>query len=326
MKKITFSLIVVLLTSVIISIIGYNEFIIRKDSQKYQEINNSNQEKETTTKEEEHITINCIGDSLTLGSSTNSFPTMLSSQTGYSVNKFGGSYDQTIDSAIRLGGVKVYVNNITIPSSPTPVSIDILDKDSQKLDVLKTTGSNFTNVEIDGIPGKLTYDQDSKTHTFTRIQKGDQKTITSLTQITAEYPEYSQDDIAIIFTGTYDSAIQNGVFRTITYQRSIIKQLKTKKYIVVSLTSKRRFPIVGDMNKVLEEEHGEHFLDFRTYLLENGLTDANITPTETDKNDLQKKYIPSSLLEEDKLNGNSYFNKLLAEQIIKKAKELNYIS
>ena len=79
------------------------------------------------------------------------------------------------------------------------------------------------------------------------------------------------------------------------------------------------------MNKVLQEEHGEHFLDFRSYLLESGLKDAQITPTAQDKNDLANHYIPSSLLKADKLNGNASFNELLAKQIIQKMVDLQYI-
>ena len=116
------------------------------------------------------------------------------------------------------------------------------------------------------------------------------------------------------------------IFKTITYQRAIINQLKTKNYIVVSLTSKRRLPIVDDMNKVLKEEHKEHFLDFRDYLLNDGIKDAKITLTAQDKKDLQKGYIPSSFLQADMLNGNAKFNQLLAEQITKKMIDLKYIN
>ena len=138
-----------------------------------------------------------------------------------------------------------------------------------------------------------------------------------MTQIKSEIPTFEKNNVAIIFTGTYDPQTQNGIFKTITYQRAIINQLKTKNYIVVSLTSKRRLPIVDDMNKVLKEEHKEHFLDFRDYLLNDGIKDAKITLTAQDKKDLQKG---------DMLNGNAKFNQLLAEQITKKMIDLKYIN
>ena len=52
------------------------------------------------------------------------------------------------------------------------------------------------------------------------------------------------------------------------------------------MTSKRQNNLVRDDNNILKEEHKDHFLDFRTYLLTNGLKDANITATEQDQKDL----------------------------------------
>lgn len=327
MKKITFTLVVTLLMCMIITLVGYNELTIRNESKKFQEINKKYQNNITDTSANTNgPSINCIGDSMLLGTGSSATPSMLSNELSMSVNTFGGAYDQSIDVSIRLGKTKVYVSNITIPSSVEPVNIDLYNEDGDKLDVLKSTGSNFTKVEIAGISGKLKYDTENKKHTFTRDQKGEEKSITKPTQIKADFPTYNKDDIAIIFTGTYDKQQSNGIFRTITYQRAIINQLKTKKYIIISLTSKRNMSIVKDNNDVLREEYDEHFLDFRTYLLEDGLKDAGMTPTSQDKKDLQQGYIPTSLLQDDLLHGNSTYHKLLTEQLIKKMKELKYIS
>ena len=329
MKKISFPLVVILLICIIITLIGYNTLTIRKESQKYQELQQKYQNQpldETTHSNANTPTIYCIGDSLTIGAKSSSYPTALSSATNFSVNKFGGAQDQTQDIAIRMGKIKIYTNNITIPETVTPVNLKIYDKDNNVLNVLKGKGSNFTTVEIAGISGKLKYNATKKTHTFTRDQNGVEKVITKLTQIKSEIPTFEKNNVAIIFTGTYDPQTQNGIFKTITYQRAIINQLKTKNYIVVSLTSKRRLPIVDDMNKVLKEEHKEHFLDFRDYLLNDGIKDAKMTLTAQDKKDLQKGYIPSSFLQADMLNGNAKFNQLLAEQITKKMIDLKYIN
>lgn len=327
MKKSTFTLLIILMISMITALVFYNQYDIYKEREQLQEL--ANKQTEQTNKDNEvkptKNTIQCIGDSLTLGDSKTSYPAILSDLTHMPINKFGGKYDQTIDIAIRTGRTKIMTNDVTIPATPTPIHINIYDKDNNNIDVLKNSGSNFSSVEIDGITGKLKYDHDKKTHIFIRDQKGEETIISKPTQIKAQFPTFDKNDIAIIFTGTYDPYYTNSIFKTITYQRGIINQLKTKKYIVVSLTSKRRFPIVDDMNKVLQEEHGEHFLDFRNYLLKSGLEDAHITPTAQDQKDLANNYIPSSLLKNDNLNGNATFNELLAQQIIQKMIELDYI-
>lgn len=326
MKKLSFPLIVILLMSIIITLIGYNSLTIHQNSQKYQEAKDQNQSTQTVSTSQKPM-IYCIGDSLTFGSGSSSYPNALASLVGddYNVTKFGGEQDQTIDIAVRMGKVKVYVHDITIPSKSQPVNVQLYDEDHEKLDILKGKGSSFEEVSIQGIQGQLKYDSESKTHTFTRHEDGKKVTIDQYTQVKSDFPTFEKNSIAIIFTGTYDPNISNGIFRTITYQRSIISQLKTKKYIVVSLTSKRAFPIVNDMNAVLKEEHQEHFLDFRNYLLQDGLKDANVTPTSQDRSDLEKGYIPSSLLQDNKRDGNSHFNELLAQQILEKMIELKYI-
>lgn len=325
MKKSTFTLLIILMISMIIALVFYNQYDIYQERQQLQELVNTNTKQPQKEVKNSKTTIQCIGDSLTLGDSKTSYPDVLSNLTHLPISKFGGKNDQSIDIAIRMGRTQIMTNDVTIPATPTPVEINIYDTNNNSLDVLKTSGNNFSSVEIDGITGKLKYDSEKKVHIFTRDQKGEEKVISKPTRIMAKFPTFNKDDIAIIFTGTYDPYNTNSIFKTITYQRSMINQLKTKKYIVVSLTSKRRFPIVDDMNKVLQQEHGEHFLDFRNYLLKSGLDDAHITPTRQDEKDLANRYIPSSLLKSDKLNGNAQFNQLLAQQIIQKMIDLNYI-
>lgn len=328
MKKYTFPCTIILLISMLFCLVGYNAIIIKRDSQKYQELQNKNEKEDKkevikTNTNKNQKTLYCIGDSLTLGSTSSSYPSSLSSLTNLSVNKYGGTNDQTIDIAIKMGKTKIYTNNITIPQTKTPINLNIYDKDQNILNVLNDKEER--NVEINGISGVLKYNATSQKHTFTRSLAGNDVQVSALTPIKIEEAQFNKDSIAIIFTGSYDPNVSNGIFRTITYQRAIISQLNTQKYIVVSLTSKRKFPIVDDMNNVLKQEHGDHFLDFRSYLLENGLKDANITPTNQDNLDLQKRYIPSSLLKTDKLNGNNQFNELLAKQLIQKMTELGYI-
>lgn len=324
MKPNKFSLLCFILLCFIILLIGYNKYSIYLETQKYQEHNSQITTKDPTPTSKQ-ITINCIGDNLTLGTTKNSYPSVLSSLTNASINKFGGTKDQTIDLSIRLGKTKIYVKDIKITSDIASIPIKIYDNKGIELDVLKNSGSNFSEVEIAGIAGKLKYDTVKKTHTFMRTQKGTKKSITSLTQITGQLPNYDSNNIAIIFSGTYDPYYQDSIFKTYKYQLEILNQLKTDKYIIVSLTSKRRFPIADDMNKVLKEKYNTHYLDFRSYLLKDGLKGAGITPTEQDKKDIANGYIPSSLLNADKITGNAKFNSLLANQLIKKMQELSYI-
>lgn len=278
-------------------------------------------------KNTEKVTINCIGDSLTLGNTKTSYPKALSAK-GFTVNKYGGTQDQSIDGAIRMHGYLIYCENITIPASTDEsVDITIYSNEGEVLNVLKTTGHNFDSVTIDGIKGTLKYDSDRNIHTFTRSEAGEVHTVSGKVEIIAdEYASFDKDDITVIWLGSYDRYHSLSIYRTVAHIQEIINANKIEKYIVVGFTSRRRFEIVDDMNKILQENFQEHYMDFRTYLLNSGLKDAGIEATAEDQNDLINRRIPSSLLDESKLNGNSKFNELLTNQLVIKMKELGYIS
>ena len=309
MKKVTFSITVVVLLAMIVGLIGYDRFSTSQNAKKYQ----SEEKTTTTTKEETTKTktkkkknsqrIYCIGDSFTLGSEFASYPLNLESLTNSEIIKFGGNQDTTFDLSIRVGRTKIFANNITIPGDKEAVDLTFYNEKGEQ----------------------VAYDSSRNIHTFTRDKSGKAVTLTAPTQIEATLPEFNENDIVIIFSGNYDKQNNQDVYRTITYQRAILNQIKTQKYIVVSMTSKRQNNLVRDDNNILKEEHKDHFLDFRTYLLTNGLKDANITATEQDQKDLTNSYIPSSLLKEDKFAGNDTFNQLLANQVYQKLQELQYI-
>lgn len=331
MKKVTFSITVVVLLAMIVGLIGYDRFSTSQNAKKYQ----SEEKTTTTTKEETTKTktkkkknsqrIYCIGDSFTLGSEFASYPLNLESLTNSEIIKFGGNQDTTFDLSIRVGRTKIFANNITIPGDKEAVDLTFYNEKGEQIEALKNSGSNFDEVTIQGIKGTLAYDSSRNIHTFTRDKSGKAVTLTAPAQIEATLPEFNENDIVIVFSGNYDKQNNQDVYRTITYQRAILNQIKTQKYIVVSMTSKRQNNLVRDDNNILKEEHKDHFLDFRTYLLTNGLKDANITATEQDQKDLTNSYIPSSLLKEDKFAGNDTFNQLLANQIYQKLQELQYI-
>ena len=62
----------------------------------------------------------------------------------------------------------------------------------------------------------------------------------------------------------------------------------------------------------------------KSNLLTSGLKDAGITETAQDKTNLANKNTPSSLLD-DKINGNSKYNELLAKQLTDKMTKLGYL-
>ena len=68
---------------------------------------------------------------------------------------------------------------------------------------------------------------------------------------------------------------------------------------------------------------GKHFLDVRQYMLEYGLADVGIEPTEQDLANISTGEIPSSLLVDD-VHGNDAFYNVIGNQVYKFGQGLEY--
>lgn len=325
MKTKTSYFVIASLIVIIISLLGYNEMTKRKEKKRLEALNTSTQVSSNQNNAPKVDKVYCIGDSFTLGDETSSYPKMLSDLIDMDTTVFGATYDQSLDISIRMGSTPIYAYDITIPSDTTAVNLSLFDENGNTLNALRSESTNFKEVEIAGIKGVLTFNPTEEIHSFTRSEAGEETYLSELTQITSKVDTFNKNSIAIIYTGIYDDNIQDDVQSTIAYQKQIIDKIGTDKYLVIGLTSKRTFEYVDDVNAVLKDAYGDHFLDFRSYLLENGLDDANIEPTDEDLDDIDNGYIPSSLLQDNLINGNAEFNELLAKCIYSKLSELNYI-
>ena len=81
---------------------------------------------------------------------------------------------------------------------------------------------------------------------------------------------------------------------------------------------------MNSINTELQSHYGYHYLDVYHYLLEYGLSDCNITPTEQDKTDILSGVVPSSLrFDNVHLNKNGY--SVIANLLAKKIKTLEWL-
>jgi|GEM_PF-308085 len=332
-KRMAYVALILALCAGLVAVVVYDRQTKAEEAVALQELKEevAAKDKEEREQEEEEDTsadntIVCIGDAMTWGTQKITYTSLITSNvSGYNMDKIGGYWDTSDDIAIRCGVTKIYVKDVTIPANPKAVAITIYDEDGNEFDVLHNTGSNFKQVEIAGIAGTLKYDAEKKTHYFTRSTAGTKTKITSLTQITSTIPSFNKNNIFIFWMGNCDPYYNLSIFHTTNQIKAIINACGIENYIVVGLTSKRRYTIVDDMNKVVKNQFGDHYLDIRTYLMEKGLKKAGLTATKDDKTDLVKHYIPRSLLLDDLIHFNKYSNQILVDRLVKKMQTLKYI-
>lgn len=317
MKNKLYFIVVFALCFIIAGLYVFDRYQIKNAAEKF------TQEKITSTIQTDSnsnlSTIYCVGDSITLGvDGQTSYPEYLKQNINNPITTIAEKNINSAALAIQLGTLDVYVNNVTIPQDSEAVTISLTNKDGQIQNALLESKTGIEKCTIGDIEGAITYDSNKQSLVFTRSKSGDSLKITTSTQVKVDAPEIKSDSILILFTGSYEQSIAGSL---ITYQQNIIKAFNSDRYIVVSLTQNDR----NQTNQLLQETYGDHYLDFKSYLINQGLQDAQIQATTQDKQKIAQNEIPSSLLTDD-FNGNSQYNQLLANQLINKMKSLGYIA
>ena len=282
-----------------------------------------NESNQTTTKVDSTSTdiptLYCVGDSTTLGveNQNNAYPTYIDNLANFNIKLIGDKNITSTGLLVKLGVTPVYVDKLTIPASTTPTPIVFLNQGGKANNELLKSQGSIDSVTINGITGKITYRYEGNTLLFTRDQPGEEVTVNSPTLIQVNN-NIEPDGILVLYSGAYEKSVKGSL---VEYQKQIIGAFNTDKYIVVSLTQDDR----NETNESLKTAFDEHYLDFKSYLLDDGLKDAGITATEQDLQNISDNKIPASLRAND-INGNDKYSELLAQQILNELIDLKYIN
>lgn len=292
----------------------------------------------TNTEQANTHIVSCRGDSLTDGSGAtngNTYPKILQDLLGgdYTVNNFGIGGDGTKGIAWRFGATPIYLAPCTIPESGS-VECKIVDASGADVTFLLRGGMipsnpslskfNVNPVIIAGIEGVLARSSTTaNAYTFTRNESGSSVTLDRPTFISTYGYRNNTKDITIFWCGTNDTQSWKGYTYIINYLKQMIDLLPHKKYIVCGLTCLNMHSDIATKNEQLSLAFGRHFLDLRYYLLNYGLADAGITPTEEDEAAIASGEMPPSLLY-DNVHFNSDGYAVIANRVYKKGIELGY--
>ena len=293
-------------------------------------------ESERLQKLESELTVKnqivCFGDSLTQGAGGNgiSYPSVLKGLVGdnYNVINQGSGGENTIAILSRQGSVATYVNNITIPANKTPVKLcqpnEYLESNLGINSLLTIAGDNtglnpcYIN-NVRGIFSKVK-DNEGTYYTFTRSNAGEEIAINRPTRIFFYSTNRYNNSILCLFIG------QNGGYSTkeelVEQIRNAIRHNGSDKYIILGLTTGSNTERAS-LEKTMQNAFGLHYLNTRKYLYMYGLSDANITPTSQDEEDIKNGTVPNSL-RSDSIHLNDKGYTVLGNIVYKKGVELGY--
>lgn len=271
----------------------------------------------------------CWGDSLTegTGGSGTTYPNTLEKLSGREVLNYGVYAEMASCIAARQGGNPMHADEaFTIPAACEPVEIKPVNESGSPEMLMVFGDAGINPCSIGGVMGTMSINMDNGARYFTRSEAGDEVAVAGGTPILFHAMlDKKDDDILVIFSGTNDYPDTESIKDVIAYQRAMLEYAGAENYVVIGMTKKKAMEEIVEINQILAEEYGEHFLDIREYLMEHGLEDAGAAETEQDRADMAAGEIPTSLRTDEEGHGTSAFYRIIGEQLYKKMQELGYL-
>ena len=291
--------------------------------------------------------IDCWGDSLTYGVASSTikggYVTRLKNKLGekWTINNFGVGGEKTKTIACRQGGMNFVVQSgVTIPSTTTPVEINLLSDDGSPVQCRDTDIGGVNPCYINGVEGTLSIDYGTFTkHFFTRKNVGAEIVINRpVTLVTAN--KNRKGNINIIWMGQNgekhaDHSGWDSEDDLVNQIRKMVEIANTDRYLILGLHTKDL-----TSRKLLEEkmynEFGRHYINLRKYLStpiydtdgttitsSYGLDDVGFSATDDDKRFIGMGYCPPSLLT-DGVHGKDEFFDIITKLVYDRGNELGY--
>lgn len=274
----------------------------------------------------------CWGDSLTEGTGGDgvTMPNTIADLSGAEVLNYGVFAETSTCIAARQGSNPQYtVEDLIIPADCTPVKAQVSGSYGYEM-LLDFGNAGINNVVLNGIEGTYAYDENYN-RCFTRLTPGEPVAVPAGTQfITHAMLDKRDDDIAVFWVGSNDKfESDDDIIGLLERIDKMIEYHGNDKYVIVSLTARHAFiDRVLDVNASLRERYNDHYIDIRTFLVNDSLNYLNITPTDKDNEALARDDIPYSIratMDEDENHGNPDFYRIIGELVYRKLRELEYL-
>jgi hypothetical protein len=214
-----------------------------------------------------------------------------------------GSLDVAVNAGAEIPQFTVADNMI-----PTSGAVEILNV--SPTDGWRGFGGNSV-IRIDGrlagVAGQMEYTTATGVRRFIRNSSG---SATACPPGTSFFPDGTgyRDRTQVIWVGrnniSYPNAILRDVKAMVDYQtallpRTLVLGVCTSIDEIVGTSGYNR---IATINNALAAVYGDRFLDIRRYLIDNGLADAGLTPTDADREAIANDTIPPQLLHSDGLH------------------------
>ena len=254
-----------------------------------------------------------------------------------------GAGQEDTNTILGRSGTVPYVveKDFVIPADITEIPIQLKSDNGE--DVAPLTGGSVgvNNVTINGIEGTLSVDSNSYKpnsrvqYYFARIRPGEETTVSAGSVVKTAASELYKDYIHIVCMGTF-GGFENrsiGDIDNLVMQTKLMVQRQTKnsdRYLVLGPCSYKGHWNGGYLNmdvldSAMMQEFGNHYINVRKYLCEDGISDYRLEATNQDIRDAKNSVVPESFRSTtglSELNGKAY--ELIGKLVYDRMDRLGY--
>ncbi len=224
--------------------------------------------------------------------------------------------------------------DIDIPGEKEPVEIMLASESGREIMPLSGGNDGINNVRIGDVVGTLTIDPTSqiygtRRYYFTRLEEGGATWAPAGTVVETAASSQYKDYIHVVCIGTYGTfdSIEDLVQQT---KALLARQTQnTDRYLVLGLcsynSSRHSTYYLDALDTAMMQAFGNHYVNVRKYLVEDGIADAGISPSQQDKNFIASGVVPVAFTTSNsslELNGKAY--QLIGKLVYSRMESLGY--
>lgn len=226
---------------------------------------------------------------------------------GFTMKNQGVSGEYTTSTSARQGGNALKVGAFTIPADTTATPITLTTEDGHTFGTnpVFSAGASFNPCIIAGVKGSIA-NAGSGSYTFTRMDAGESVEVEANTIVVSAVDTVfnNENSVMLINLGTNSGWDENAdvLLNQVQLMIDHFTELGGTKYIVCGLSSGKHLRSESLRQVAFEYEQkastafGEHWLNMREYLIQNGLTENGLTASALDNERMALGLVPASLL------------------------------
>ena len=272
--------------------------------------------------------------------SARDYPTLdwLSYRVSIPVVNMGGGNENTSTVLGRAGVVPIVTKEtFIIPADTTPVPISLVSQNGDAV-VPVTNGMGLESVTIAGVEGTLSVSsvygrgiRANYCYSFTRSEAGEVTEVPVKTEVVCSTAEQYRDYLHVIWVGSYDLPYNDPSLFVERVRALVSRQTQnSERYILIGPCVYNgqwngNMYFLDQIDQAMQQAFGNRYINLRKYLYTDGLSDAGITSTATDKADAAKGSVPTSFRSAAgivELNGKAY--NLIGRLVFDRMDKLGY--